>query len=68
MYFDFVNEYPDYAPKSKMTISRQRFYKWIHAYCVFKTGIKPFEGRDMTGKWIEIKQEENQINKHEDLF
>ncbi len=68
MYFDFVNEYPDYAPKSKMTISRQRFYKWIHAYCVFKTGIKPFEGRDMTGKWIEIKEEENQINKHEDLF
>jgi len=68
MYFDFVNEYPDYAPKSKMTISRQRFYKWIHAYCVFKTGIKPFEGRDMTGKWIEIKEEESQINKHEDLF
>jgi len=56
MYFDFVNEYPDYAPKSKMTISRQRFYKWIHAYCVFKTGIKPFEGRDMTGKWIELNK------------
>ena len=33
MYFDFINEYPDYGPKSKMTISRQRFYKWITAYC-----------------------------------
>jgi len=51
-----------------MTISRQRFYKWVHSYCVYKTGIKPFEGRDMTGKWIEIKEEESQINKHEDLF
>ena len=25
LYNDFINEYPDYAPKAKMTISRQRF-------------------------------------------
>ena len=68
MYFDFVNEYPDYAPKSKMTISRQRFYKWIHSFCIYKTGVKPFEGRDMTGKWIELKKEESQPSKNEDLF
>jgi len=68
LYFDFVNEYPDYAPKSKMTISRQRFYKWLHAYCVYRTGVKPFEGKDMNGKWIEIKRDETQPSKHEDLF
>jgi len=55
LYFDFINEYPDYGPKSKLTISRQRFYKWVHSYCVFKTGSQPIEGRDNTSKWIEMK-------------
>ena len=58
VYFDFINEYPDYGPKSKMTISRQRFYKWINAYCVYKTGEKPQEGRDLVGKWIVMNAEE----------
>jgi len=64
VYFDFINEYPDYGPKSKMTISRQRFYKWINAYCVYKTGEKPQEGRDLVGKWIVIsdKEEEKEDN------
>jgi hypothetical protein len=57
MYFDFINEYPDYGPKSKMTISRQRFYKWITAYCSYKTGENPKEGRDMTGKWFMMTED-----------
>ena len=65
VYFDFINEYPDYAPKSKMTISRQRFYKWLHSYCVYKTGNAPIEGRDMTGRWItigeSIEEESNEV-------
>ena len=65
VYFDFVNEYPDYAPKSKMTISRQRFYKWLHSYCVYKTGNAPIEGRDMIGRWITIgesaEEESNEV-------
>jgi hypothetical protein len=67
VYFDFIGEYPDYGPKSKMTISRQRFYKWLHSYAVYKTGQAPLEGRDMTGRWIELipKKEEEQ---EEDLF
>ncbi len=39
LYYEFIQEYPDYAPKAKMTISRTRFYKWLTAYAVFTTGI-----------------------------
>jgi hypothetical protein len=49
LYLDFVQEYPDYAPKAKMTVSRSRFYKWLNAYCVYTTGVQPEEGRDPTG-------------------
>jgi succinate dehydrogenase flavin-adding protein (antitoxin of CptAB toxin-antitoxin module) len=52
LYFDFIEEYPDYGPKSKLTISRTRFYKWLISYSVFKEGLIPEEGRDMTGRWI----------------
>ena len=62
MYFDFINEYPDYGPKSKMTISRQRFYKWLHAYCVYKTGEPPIEGKDMVGRWFMMEEEEEEDN------
>lgn len=59
MYFEFIQEYPDYAPKAKMTISRTRFYKWLTAYAVFTTGVAPEEGRDPSGRWLRIR------NKHE---
>jgi len=58
LYFDFINEYPDYGPKSKLTISRQRFYKWVYAYAVFKTGLKPIEGKSEIGKWIEMTEKD----------
>lgn len=54
LYNDFVNEYPDYGPKSKMTISRTKFYKWLVSYGIFKYGVAPEEGRDMMGRWIII--------------
>jgi hypothetical protein len=53
LYFDFVQEYPDYGPKAKMTISRTKFYQWLVAYSLFKEGL---EGRDSTGRWIIIKK------------
>jgi hypothetical protein len=56
LYYDFINEYPDYAPKAKMTISRTRFYKWLVAYANFSTGQMPEEGRDMTGRWFRMKE------------
>ena len=55
LYFDFVQEYPDYGPKAKMTISRTKFYQWLVSYAMFKEGIKPEEGRDAQGRWIIIK-------------
>lgn len=55
LYYKFTEEYPDYAPKSKMTISRTRFYKWIKAYALFQTDKTPEEGKDMKGRWIIIK-------------
>jgi hypothetical protein len=55
LYFDFVQEYPDYGPKAKMTISRTKFYQWLVSYAMFKEGVKPEEGRDAQGRWIIIK-------------
>lgn len=55
LYYKFTDEYPDYAPKSKMTISRTRFYKWLKAYAIFRTDKVPEEGKDMKGRWIIIK-------------
>ena len=55
LYLDFVEEYPDYAPKARMTVSRGRFYKWLVAYCVYTTGVQPEEGRDPSGRWLRIR-------------
>ncbi len=61
-YFDFIEQYPDYGPKAKLTISRIKFNKWIYSFAVYKTGLSPEEGRDGTGRWIRIKRkEENNI-------
>lgn len=57
LYNDFIDVYPDYGPRSKMTVSRQRFSKWVVAYSVFKTGLVPEEGRDMIGKWMIIREQ-----------
>jgi succinate dehydrogenase flavin-adding protein (antitoxin of CptAB toxin-antitoxin module) len=59
LYNDFVNEYPDYGPKSKMTISRTKFYKWLISYGLFKYGVAPEEGRDMMGRWIIIHEQDS---------
>jgi hypothetical protein len=55
-YYDFISEYPDYAPKSKMTISRTKFNKWVLSYGKFIAGKNITEGRDAQGKWITIIQ------------
>jgi hypothetical protein len=55
LYLDFIEQNPDYAPKAKMTISRTRFYKWLTAYCIYRHGIPPEEGRDSTGRWMRIR-------------
>jgi hypothetical protein len=62
LYYDFIEENPDYAPKSKMTISRTRFNKWLTAYGIFREGVVPEEGRDMHGRWIIYKTQSTPSN------
>jgi len=54
-YQSFVSEYPDYGPKSKMTISRAKFNKWMVSYARYISGSEPEEDRDMSGRWMRIK-------------
>jgi hypothetical protein len=58
----FVDEYPDYAARGRMTISRTKFYKWLVAYAIYKEGVMPEQDRDHIGRWIIIrKRNENDI-------
>ncbi len=56
IYLDFIEQYPDYAPKAKLTISRIAFNKWCSLYAVFISGTRPEEGRDSFGRWMRIKR------------
>jgi hypothetical protein len=58
LYFVFTEDYPDYGPKSKMTISRQKFNKWLVSYSQYKYKCQPLEGRDQGGKWIEFVRQD----------
>jgi len=51
LYMRFTDDYPDFAPKAKMSVSRIKFHRWLRAYGTFKySNIE--EGKDMDGKWI----------------
>lgn len=55
LYFNFVEEYPDYGPRGRMSISRTKFYRWLVSYAIYKEGTMPEEDRDQQGRWIIIK-------------
>ena len=59
LYIDFIEDNPDFGPKSKMTVSRIKFNKWLIAFNQFKYDCNPEEGRDRTGRWIRFR------NRHE---
>ena len=54
LYLDFIDENPDFAPKSKMTVSRNRFNKWLQSYADFRYECRAIEGRDGVGRWIQF--------------
>lgn len=58
LYLDFVKEYPDYAARSKHSISRNAFYKWLSAYGLYVHKQPPIEGRSQEGRWIKFINEE----------
>lgn len=62
LYEDFVDNYPDYGPRSRMTVSRQKFWKWIVSYAMYTSSRAPEEGRDMIGKWLVLKPKEVQYD------
>jgi len=55
LYSNFIDEYPDYGPRGRMSVSRTKFYKWIIAYAIYKEGQMPEEDRDQIGRWIIIR-------------
>ena len=55
LYSNFVEEYPDYGPRGRMSISRTKFYRWLVSYAIYKDGTLPEEDRDQQGRWIIIK-------------
>jgi len=59
LYFSFIDDNPDYAPKSKFTISRNKFYKWLDSYARYLSGFV-VDGRDAQGKWIEFQETEKE--------
>jgi hypothetical protein len=56
LYATFVDEYPDYSARGRMSISRTKFYRWLSAYANFKEGIVAEEDRDHLGRWIIFKK------------
>ena len=59
LYSNFIDEYPDYGPRGRMSISRTKFYKWLIAYAMYKEGTMPEEDRDQQGRWIIIKSKKS---------
>ena len=39
LYGDFIADNPDFAPKTRNTVSRNQFYKWLLAFAEFKDGV-----------------------------
>jgi hypothetical protein len=60
LYANFVDEYPDYGARGRMSVSRTKFYKWLISYGIYKEGVMPQEDRDQQGRWIIIKSKNNE--------
>ncbi len=59
LYDNFVREYPDYGPSSRMSMSRTKFYKWLNSFAMFKEGVPPEDGRDARGRWLIIRRKQD---------
>ena len=59
LYLNFIEEYPDYGARGRMTVSRNKFYKWLIAYAIYKEGTMPQEDRDQQGRWIIINRRQD---------
>ena len=68
LYLDFIRDNPDFAPKAKMTISRNAFYKWLHSFGEFSKDFDSIEGRSNQGRWIMFKTKDYEEEKGDPEF
>ena len=55
LYKDFIEDNPDFAPRSKRTVSRIEFHQWIKKFCLFYYSVEATEGRDLGGRFFYFK-------------
>ncbi len=67
LYHDFIEENPDFAPKSKMTISRTMFGKWVVAFSQFQYDVAPEQGREAKSRWVRFRYK-HELEVQTDLF
>ena len=67
LYHDFIEENPDFAPKSKMTISRTMFGKWVVAFSHFQYDVAPEQGREAKSRWVRFRYK-HELEVQTDLF
>lgn len=66
-YDNFIDEYPDYGPKSKYKLSQKRFRQYLEEYSKFY-GLDYLEGKDAKGRWFEIiDKDKPRVEKEEEL-
>ena len=63
LYYDFIEDNPDFAPKSKKTVSRTKFNKWLLEFAWFRYGTEATQGRDSVGRWIQFNEKPKEIQK-----
>jgi hypothetical protein len=56
LYTDFTDEYPDFGPKSRFTISRKKFNKWLTSYSIYKYGRPPEVGTQLGIRYIKFRK------------
>jgi len=66
LYFDFIQEFPDYAPRCKNAVSRIQFYEWLNVYSRMLLGSEAENGRDHRGKWMQWQSKIHEIAEEQD--
>ena len=66
LYTDFVEDNPDFAPKSRLSVSRVRFSKWLVAFSLYHYGCSPDEGRDANMRWIRFRHK-HELDEQQDF-
>ena len=52
LFMHFTTDYPDFAARSKYTISRRLFTQWLRTFNLHETGQEPVMSRDRSGQLI----------------